>query len=1106
MADEISYTRKERKRYWKEPGTQKWANHLKQKYPNHQWQAAGSDKLTGRCLFHQDSSPSAYIDLERGFYKCVGCGKFHTDPIRMEAEASKIDYTTAFKQLVIVDFGLKVPKRKEKELEVFDGYQEMMRMVAKVASNLLVKAAANPGDDSLSFTHNAISYLRKRGIRIKDAANMGVGVFPRFRDIHNFHAQDPKKYQRPYALFRDYFVRKGIVPEGLHLPGKYGGDHLTFPHYTSPDVIGRLKLRNTSASNSYSVWIGPGTEQGFFGLNAYPTLIGNTNQLSISEKVFIVEGEFDQLSMYQAMEKLGGVDTIVISGSGAGVSGVDDLPYFGFKNIIAIGDNDSGGRKFVQRVFSEVSPHSHAAHYAFDYPSEFAYGDDPDAIVQRGDFQKFHDLLHSKDNWKESYEWSAQQVEELCHNDPNMDLGSKLRLVREYGDLVPEGHIRGEYISKIANKLGLSELKLRQDMASSDTESGFILAIKRELGELFEPLVVESNFSVLCHSKVNNMLFSLPTKRQRDMVLRLQNFCFETDAYNWISHTLGIPDFVTEDPNSKKGHLRMVRHQHRDIEEYVYRATDSYVSERAKPIDQYEVRRQGVHFFDADNDPVDIRELPKECAEQRLVIVNGLDTYLGELKRDDNGDLLDSVIYKKMRMPVHSKYLFETSDRQFWADSIKSEEDLNTPITFDEFKAAFDDAQKVVDVFPWEHPEIQRTYAPCFMAMLPLSMMTENFPLDANQGPTQSGKSTWIKQVLRNDDGYGLVEHATGYDDYTAAGLAQAAGGSSLLMCVDEFEDADDATAGKRSSVVQNTLEMFRNVAEGARQTRGTQSGENREEYMRFPISIACIQPFKREEDLNRWVINKMTPNRDARDTPPAVKLRQLFTRKRFAEIRRILTLYPLQNAGLFYSLQKEVSHEVFEEKKVVCKEYRFLHSIVMLLAIAKHLGLDYIKYAKDHVSLHEENLELSVLSEEKRLFRAVFQTKAVRFQQDGSVPHTVLETLNDADLAMKLSGANCGVYHLPSRDYVVIDPYGVATNILQHSPVYRNITNTHSVFQRLIRHPEVHHKPQMLLNDLEMMNLLYVYVSRTPVEEFLVVYLSDLRKNGEAINGPIGI
>lgn len=1105
MSEYDVYTREERKRYWKEPGQQKWLNVLNQEFPGGKWQASGQHKLTGKCIFHNDSSPSAFIDLEHQQYSCSGCNTFHTDPIRFFAEAKNLDYATAFKQLIVVEFGLKVPKKKEKELEVYDGHQEMMKMVSEVASQLLVKASKNPGDDDLSFTHGTIGYLRQRNVDIESAASMGVGIFPRLQDVHKFQSQNPSRYQRPYALFKDYFVRKGIVPEGLHLTGKYGGDFLTFPHYTAPDVMGRMKLRSASTSNSYSAWVGPGSKNGFFGLNAYPTLITDKDRLSLSEKVFIVEGEFDQLSLYQSMETHG-VDTIFISGSGAGVSGIEDLPYYGFENIVAVGDNDTGGRKFVKRIFSDSSSSSSAAHYAFEYPSEFKEGDDPDEIVQRGDFKKFHRAVHNEDNWSESYEWSARQVKNICRERDSMDLGSKLNLVREYAELVPEGPIRGEYISNVAHRLELSERKLRQDMASSDTEPGFIRSIKRELEDMFEPIVVENNFSVLCHSKINNMLFSLPTKRQRDMVLRLQNYCFETDAFNWVSHTMGIPDFVTEDPHSKKSRPRMERQQYRDVEEYVYRATDSYVSEHAKPIDQFDIRRQGVHFFDATEDHSDFRELPEDCAEQRLVVVNGLDVYLGELKKDEDGELEDKVVYKKMDKPVHSKYLFETNDSRFWSESIKDEDSINDPVTFEEFKSAFEDVQEIVDIFPWEKPDIQKIYSPCFMAMLPLAMMTDNFPLDAIVGPSQSGKSTYIKEILRNDGGHGVVEHSTGYDDYTSAGLAQAAGGSSLLMCVDEFEDVDDNTAGRRSAVVQNTLELFRNVSEGTRQTRGTQSGENREEYIRLPISVAQIHQFKKEEDLNRWVMSKMSRAKIKDGLPPAVVLRRKFSKERYAEIRRAFTLYPLQNAGLFHKLQQEVTKEVFEQKKVPCEEYRFLHSIVMLLAIAKHLGIDYLEYAREHVKYHEKSLELSVMSEERRLFRAVFETKAVILEQDNKVPRSVTEVLNDADNAMKLSGANCGVYYQPGKDYVVIDPYGVSVNILQKSPVYKNITNTHSIFQRLSRHPDVHHEPPMLLSDTEMLNTLYSYISRTPVEELLVVYLDDLRQSGQTLEDSIEI
>jgi len=1103
VAEEASYSTKDRLSYWQKPGSQKLLNLLKQLFPSGQWQPTGEKKLQGCCPFHNDSSPSAFVDLNYGLFKCSGCGTVHTDLVRFLGEATQVDYATAFKRYIIVELGLKVHKKKEKDLEAFDAQQELMKLVAKVSSDLLSKAANNPGDPELQFAQKAIGYLRDRQINVQTAISHGVGVFPRRRDVF----EHPDITQRSEALFETAFLEKGLIPKNPTSLGRYGGE-LTFPYYTAPDTIGRIKLRTPEARGGSS-WVGPGVDQGFFGLNTYKTLMSRGKQVAVNENIYVVEGEFDQLSARQAMDAEG-VDTIIVGGSGSGVDGIGDLKYYGFKKIIVVGDNDVGGLKFVKLIFKHAAElqDSPAAVYAFEYPSTFLDGDDPDEIIKRGGWLPLNDALHNTDNWMESHTWATRQVEMACDADAHIDMPRKLNMAREYGYLVPEGLARSMFIEKAAELLGLSKEDLHLEISTTDSEKGFVFALKRELNTMFEPLVSERDNTALCYSRVTRRIFRLPTKQVREMLLTLQSQCFETDLSTWVAHKLGTPGFIIEDLYARKSAPRSMIQQHAELSKYVSLATESYISESSTAMDDYQIRKQGVHFLDADNDAADKRALKGGASEKRFVVVNGLDVYLGELRKDSvTGAYPDRVYWDRLDRPLNAGYMFDTDDRNYWSKSIQGVEDLNTKVTFEEAHRAYSDIKLAMrECFDWSHPDIHDKFWAAFCFTQTLATMVDNFPLASALGPTQSGKSTFIKRCLRGDHGFGFLEHADGYDDYTAAGITQAAAGSSLLMCIDEFEDADDASAGRRSSIVQNSLEMFRNISEGTSQTRGTQSGDSRRAYMRFPIVAAHIHPFKREEDLNRWVTCKMVPNRDSRALPPAVKLQNMFTPERFAEIRRCVTLYALQNAGLFYKMADAVSKEVFEPGKVECREHRFLHSMSLPLAFVKHFGDDHMEYINNHVQLHEQSLSLSVASEEKKLFRAVFLTKGVVLAQDSNTPRSVLEVLNDSDYRVKLSGANSGVYYKEGKDFVVIDPYSVSNNILQKNSAYRGISNSYSVFQRLMRHEEVHHKPDLLIADMEMQNHLATYISHISLEELLIVYLRDLRKIGNVVDNPIDI
>jgi DNA primase len=88
---------------------------------------AGGSRLKGLCPFHQEKTPSFNVDVDKGYYKCFGCGKAG-DAITFVRETEQLSFTEAIEALG-QRFGIAIeyeagsgPSKEERSLrqELFD--------------------------------------------------------------------------------------------------------------------------------------------------------------------------------------------------------------------------------------------------------------------------------------------------------------------------------------------------------------------------------------------------------------------------------------------------------------------------------------------------------------------------------------------------------------------------------------------------------------------------------------------------------------------------------------------------------------------------------------------------------------------------------------------------------------------------------------------------------------------------------------------------------------------------------------------------------------------------------------------------------------------------
>ncbi|MEQ8966073.1 MAG: DNA primase [Azospirillaceae bacterium] len=197
------------------------------------------------CPFHKEKSPSFYVNDDKGFYHCFGCGA-HGDAIAFLMNHDNLEFMEAVERLA-GEVGLEVPKpspRARQEAERQKGLHELVEAAARFFSEQLAGPAGRQARD----------YLARRGVdeamvarfRLGYAPGDGKALLARLKAegfsedqaIEAGLARRPDDGRAAYAFFRDRLMfpvsdRRGrVVAFGGRILSAEGG-----PKYlNSPDT------------------------------------------------------------------------------------------------------------------------------------------------------------------------------------------------------------------------------------------------------------------------------------------------------------------------------------------------------------------------------------------------------------------------------------------------------------------------------------------------------------------------------------------------------------------------------------------------------------------------------------------------------------------------------------------------------------------------------------------------------------------------------------------------------------------------------------------------------------------------------------------------------
>jgi len=923
----------------------------------------GSTAIKLCCPFHPDTSPSAFINLSDGFFKCYSgsCGKWTRDPIQVVRALDKSTYEHAL-ELYRAHFAGTIAKLRREEVKllgVVDDEQRRMKLLSEAchvyACNVWLSAAA---PESAKSTRDWLKNTR----RIADIAIIaGVGMLPRDADLERILGSLT-------ATREDIHAIKTFL--GSYLTSAYM-DCVVYTYAESPDRITGFKFRppgdKKDAIRFLKVDEGDDAPPGVFGVTmaGYASLLSNDK----IDTFTVVEGEHDQISLYQEQVKSGIIDHVYIAAGGGGHQGLDCMASLGLSRGSIVGDDDEPGREWAEGLIKK-SPK--IGFRIFKYPATLraVNGDktDPDDAVKRLGGPAVFAELNNKKNYDYAHEWCYERAKlKLKRVDPN-DVVRQLDIASEYGQALrteTEQRAYAEAIAKDYPKIASTDI-LQQIVKVDDSPIAFINRIVAAIKRQFTPSH---------HDRDENKLYLWDNTSREHIALQLGQelkaiSLFRTRIggiyYNWIKDEVGLPPYFPDvaDPQSGAQALSLCEKRAEDACVQAFSVLASEVPGRWYNLDQ------GIHTATVETEGVGYIVTGNR---QYKLIYKDMDLH----KIERLGAPVDG---NKVFVTKHHAGLMYTDPEVGWLEYDTTKAMLAKP-KYTPLEVIDRVAGILSDVFCFKYQDIDPIYC-ALMAIYPIvfDCMTKKVMTHV-LGEWESGKSSLMCLLAHNQQirGYHLVTSAITTDNYTQAALFQLYGDKRVVVALDEFNDRDD---GSRDSVArQQILISLRGLATKGQAERvlGSKDSDGKLQRLNIPFWLLGNTIFNDPMDLSRFNRIELM-KRTGRPNIGAALAKH--STQYIAELRHAIFYYGLHLIRHIHKEYQSLYYQGQQQKAFTIS--RSIENLIPLGAIYSAFGGDGVKFITAFQAQKKEiEAEKEERSPSEMLFNAVIYSPHIEVEID---------------------------------------------------------------------------------------------------------------------------
>lgn len=286
------------------------------------------------CPFHQEDSPSFFVNEQKQFYHCFGCG-VSGDIFNFLQERERIDFVEAAK-ILANRAGIPWPELEKSDNQWRERLLEINKLAADFYHYVLFNLPA--GQPGLEYVRN------KRKMSDELLKEFKVGFAPDQKDLllkflkkKNYTERemlDAGVVAGQYAPYYDRFRGRVVFPIWNHL-----GQVVGFTGRILDDTKPLAKYLNTAQTALFNK------------SNLIYGLIQAKEAIRQTQRVILVEGQMDVLKAHQ----FGYKNVVASSGTALTTDHLRILKRY-TDNLILCFDNDSAGEKAVQRAIALAWP------------------------------------------------------------------------------------------------------------------------------------------------------------------------------------------------------------------------------------------------------------------------------------------------------------------------------------------------------------------------------------------------------------------------------------------------------------------------------------------------------------------------------------------------------------------------------------------------------------------------------------------------------------------------------------------------------------------------------------------------------------------------------
>src|SRR5438876_1875778 len=404
------------------------------------------------CPFHQEKTPSFTVSPSRQTFHCFGCGAGGS-VFRFVMDYEHIDFPSAVRKLAARAGVTVVEKRgASDEDRQYETRKNLLKLHAEAAEwfheNLIKKEIGEP----------ARKYLKQRGITGEIAKRWQLGYAPDEWDAFGGWARAQGYDTR--ELITGGLLKTKDENETHRRQSAYDRfrDRIMFPICNDiGEVIafsGRLLKDGEGAAKYLNSPETPLFRKGnvLFGLHKSERALIEANC------AIVCEGQLDLISLFEA----GITNVVAPQGTAFTESQARVLKRFADEVVLCF-DADTAGQKAAERSLDAL-----LANGLIVRVSEMPAGEDPDSLVRREGQEQLEKRVAGArdffDYWVE-HEVAATDLSSL---------GAKMQLARKLAETASRVHdpmMRGEIVSKVSSRLGVSALDFATLLPNAKRES-----------------------------------------------------------------------------------------------------------------------------------------------------------------------------------------------------------------------------------------------------------------------------------------------------------------------------------------------------------------------------------------------------------------------------------------------------------------------------------------------------------------------------------------------------------------------------------------------------------------------------------------------------------